>query len=315
MNWSKNEAIMYCIKNRGWTPINLKEKIDKIEGIPEKTKTVIFHLPNSQLEMGISFKTKEKVSCYVPFTSKNGKFFPDDNISEIHSDINITKKYPEAVKKGKLGIAGSACKGAPLLRPDKKPRLLNVQSKEAFIALLAWLLGENVGISDGLNNEELSKELNSQTNNNGKKQHRKLTLDDLEKRLARQREVGALGENVAFRHEYLRLSLLGCDNPNNHIKKYSEDDVGAGYDLSSKFNEEVRFIEVKSSVISNESFFLSENEKITLAELGESAYIYLVKIDELDQKNSMVVNEIRNPMTDPKLFLEPVAYKVTVNKN
>lgn len=311
MNWSTKEAIKYCISNRGWTPIHPK-LINKIEDIPEKTRTVIFGLPNSHLAIGIPFDRIEMVSCYVPFTSKNGKFFPDDNISEIHSDIVINMKYPRADGKG---IAGSVSRPAPSLHPDKKPRLIDVQSKEAFIALLAWLLGENIGIDGVTNNEELSKEINSPTNDNGKKQHRKLTLDDLEKRLARQREVGALGEDVAFRHEHLRLSLLGCDNPNNYIKDHAKDDVGAGYDLSSEYNGIKRFIEVKSSVISNESFFLSENEKITLAELGESAYIYLVKIDDLDQKNSMVVDEIRNPMTDPKLILEPVAYKVTVNKD
>ena len=309
MNWSTKEAINYCLSNLRWKTIN-PEMIEKIEDISKDTKTVIFRIPNSQLEIGISFKRKVKVSCYVPFTSKNGKSFPDGNVSEIHSDIKINMLYPRSDGKE---ISGSVSRYAPSLCSDKKPRLIDAQSKEAFIALLAWLLGENIG--DGINNEVLMNDLNLPININGKKQHRKLTLDDLEKRLARQREVGALGEDVAFRHEYLRLSLLDCDKPNNHIKKHSEDDVGAGYDLSSEFNGEIRFIEVKSSVISNESFFLSENEKIILAELGESAYIYLVKIDELDQKNSMVVNEIRNPMTDPKLILEPVAYKVTVNRD
>ena len=170
MNWSTKEAIDYCINNRGWTPINLKEIVKKIEDIPKDTKTVIFHLPNSQLEIGISFKRKVKVSCYVPFTTKDGKFFPDDNISEIHSDIKITKKYPQADKKGKLGkgIAGSVI-FAPSLHPDKKPRLIDVQSKEAFIALLAWLLGEKIGIDGVTNNVELTKELNLPTNNNEKK--------------------------------------------------------------------------------------------------------------------------------------------------
>ena len=316
MNWSTKEAIKHCISNRGWTPIHPK-LINKIEDISEKTKTVIFQLPNSNLEIGIRFEGKKNVSCYVPFRSKNGRPFPDENVSEIHSDIHINVLYPRPEKKGKSGkgISNSVFNHAPSLHPDKKPRLIDARSKEAFVALLSWLLSENISIGDDIKNEVLTNELSLPTNDNEKKQHRKLTLDDLEKRLARQREVGSLGENVAFRHEYLRLSLLGCDNPNNYIKKHTEDDVGAGYDLSSEFNAIKRFIEVKSSVISNESFFLSENEKITLAELGESAYIYLVKIDDLDQKNSMVVNEIRNPMTDPKLILEPVAYKVTVNKD
>lgn len=306
MNWSTKEAINYCIKDLGWKPI-YPPNIRNIDDIPAKTKTVIFGLPKSNLEIGIPFERKKVVSCYIPFTSMDGKSFPDDSVSDIHPDIKILQLYPRDGMK----ISGRILDHAPSLHYTNKPRLVDARSKVSFISLLGWVLGE----SSESSNEVLPIELNISANHNGKKQHRKMTLDDLEKRLTRQREIGALGEDAAFRHEYLRLSSLGCDNPNSHIKKHSEDDVGAGYDLSSDFNGEARFIEVKSSVISNESFFISENEKITLAELGERAYIYLVKIDEFNHKNSMVVDEIPNPIADSRLILEPVAYKVTVNKD
>lgn len=311
MNWSTKEAINYCIKDLGWKPI-YPSNVRNIDDIPVKTKTVIFGLPRSNLEIGIPFERKDVVSCYVPFRSMNGTSFPDDSVSEIHPDIKILQLYPRADGKK---ISGRILDHAPSLHYTKKPRLVDARSKESFISLLAWVQGENSSIDNDINNEVLTSELNITGNVNRKKQQRKLTFDDLEKKLARQREIGALGEEVAFRHEYLRLSSLGCDNPSSHIKKHAEDDVGAGYDLSSEFNGEARFIEVKSSVISNESFFLSENERITLRELGEKAYIYLVKIDEFDHKNSIVVDEIPNPIADPRLILETVAYKVTVNKD
>lgn len=140
-----------------------------------------------------------------------------------------------------------------------------------------------------------------------------MSLEELEAQLARQREIGGIGEAVAFRHECDRLRSCGCDKPIAHVEKLSENDVGAGYDLRSEFNGEKRFIEVKSSVTTNKSFFLSENEKATLTGLKKEAYIYLVQIDP-DPNNSKVIEEISNPMVDPRLDFKPVAYKVTINK-
>jgi hypothetical protein len=141
---------------------------------------------------------------------------------------------------------------------------------------------------------------------------RKISLVELEARLARQREIGAQGEDAAFRYECDRLQALGCDNPVAHIEQLSKHDVGAGYDLRSTFNGSKRCIEVKASVNRGDSFFISENERKTLAELGSDAYLYRVLIDTEDAKNSRVVQEIPNPMGPGKLELEPVAYKATV---
>lgn len=145
-----------------------------------------------------------------------------------------------------------------------------------------------------------------------KKSKRNISLSELENRLARQREIGAQGEEAAFRYECARLHDLGCDNPIAHIEQLSQHDVGAGYDLRSTFNGLMRCIEVKASVNSGDSFFLSENERKILAELGKAAYLYRVLIDREDAKNSKVVQKIQNPMGPGKLELEAVAYKATV---
>jgi hypothetical protein len=84
--------------------------------------------------------------------------------------------------------------------------------------------------------------------------------------------------------------------------------VGAGYDLRSEFRGVIRCIEVKASVVSTDSFFISEHEKKTLTKLGESAYLYLVLVDREDPKNSRVIKEIPNPFGGNQLALEPVAY-------
>lgn len=133
----------------------------------------------------------------------------------------------------------------------------------------------------------------------------------LESRLANQREIGALGEAVAYRYEYLRLHSLNCANPDAHITDHTKENIGVGYDLESYFNGEKRYIEVKSSVVNNESFFLSENERETLDKLGMEAYVYLVKVNKADSKESKVVREIRNPINHPGLSLDPVAYSAS----
>lgn len=136
-----------------------------------------------------------------------------------------------------------------------------------------------------------------------------LTFDDLLERLARQKRIGTLGEAAALRHEHSRLLAQGCAQPESSIQNLTQTDVGAGYDLVSEFNGEVRYIEVKSSVARETSFFVSENERKTLLRLGEQAYIYLVLVDEHDPRNSRVIKELRNPFgREGVLELKPTAY-------
>lgn len=140
-----------------------------------------------------------------------------------------------------------------------------------------------------------------------------LSLEDLEKKLKRQIEIGARGELAAYRHEYLRLISLGCTNPNEHIDHVSPKDVSAGYDLRSEFSGEIRCIEVKSSTSRTDNFFLSENERRKLTELAGHAYIYLVQVDEGDEAKSCVIREMQDPFAHSELLtLEPTAWFVKI---
>ncbi|WP_374483447.1 DUF3883 domain-containing protein [Zoogloea sp.] len=136
-----------------------------------------------------------------------------------------------------------------------------------------------------------------------------LTLEELQKRLVRQAAIGELGEQAAMRHEHLRLYDRLCPNPTAYITQVSKSDVGASFDIKSEFQEEVRFIEVKSSTSRENSFFISENERETLKKLGDDAYIYLVMVDESNPTQSRVIKELRNPFGDDlRLALQPTAY-------
>ncbi|GCB02611.1 DUF3883 domain-containing protein [Ralstonia sp. SET104] len=144
---------------------------------------------------------------------------------------------------------------------------------------------------------------------------KKISLEELERKLALQREIGRLGEDAAYRYEYVRLDSLGCPNPAEHIERVSETDVGAGYDMRSTFAGETRYIEVKASTTRLDSFYISENERDTLTELGQEAFIYLCCVDRDTPKNSVVVREIADPMNPATgIQLEAVAYRAKLGE-
>lgn len=144
--------------------------------------------------------------------------------------------------------------------------------------------------------------------------HQPMSPEQLEKKLQRQAEIGKAGEEAAMFHEFQRLLALGCPKPMDCIEHVARVDVTAGYDIFSEYNDQRRYIEVKASVAPNSSFFLSENERTTLQELGNEGYIYLVLVDESEPRNSQVLQEIPNPLqAAPELFcLKPTQWKATL---
>ena len=275
----------------------------------KKGSTLIYDFPSYGGYQLAVRENKEKLTLYVNAKTRDGK-----NFEHYLPEGSIEKRYPE---DGNPPASLLSELYAPFLTPKKnRNKLLRIKILlEDLPRLISIYLGaitpESEPKTTTSNNEEDEIFSDANLKNKNKK---KISLQDLENRLADQREIGKHGEDTAYRHEYVRLTNLGCANPTAHIKQLSEDDVGAGYDLTSEFKGEKRFIEVKASVVSNESFFISENERVTLMDLGSDAYIYLVKVDRLDKKNSKVVDEIRNPIADSSVILEPVAYKVTRKK-
>jgi Domain of unknown function (DUF3883) len=135
-----------------------------------------------------------------------------------------------------------------------------------------------------------------------------LSIDELEKKLALQREIGVIGEEIAYQYECDRLKSFGCLVPATNIEKISGSNVSAGYDLKSDFAGEKRFIEVKSSTSSKDGFYISENERKVLTELGDEAFIYLVHVDRSNSTNS-TVRELANPFGGKySIDLQPVAW-------
>lgn len=135
---------------------------------------------------------------------------------------------------------------------------------------------------------------------------------ELEKKLEKQREIGEIGEAIALNFEINRLRKLGVSKPHKKVEQISKINASAGFDILSKAATSIRYIEVKSSTRSSTEFYLSENERETLKKLENEAYIYFVRITDLENKEGAVEKVIQNPIDviEEDGTMVPISYKV-----
>ena len=141
----------------------------------------------------------------------------------------------------------------------------------------------------------------------------KISLDTLKKRLKLQEIQGELAELFVF--EYEKKRLAGTINV-ARVRRISDIDVSAGYDITSFENGEIseynRFIEVKS-YRGRLSFYWSKNE-IDIASLHrERYYIYLVnmdKINELDYVPTIIQDPVGAVVNSDGWLMQPTSYLV-----
>ncbi len=126
---------------------------------------------------------------------------------------------------------------------------------------------------------------------------------------------GELAEQKVLIYEKEKLSKLGLSHKINEIKQISRENDAAGYDILS-FNEDgtEKYIEVKSTISSEDSFFLSINELLFAenSDKREDYWVYFVK----KTRDKYLVKEIHNPFLSDKkslLNMQPVNYKIDLN--
>lgn len=144
---------------------------------------------------------------------------------------------------------------------------------------------------------------------------RKMGIDELDKRLAKQRINGEEAEEFVLAFEKDRLK-----QSSNHKKviKISDYDVAAGYDVVSfeDGDSEIhdRFIEVKSYV-GDFNFFWSENEIEVSRRKSKQYFLYLVDRDKMNQ-SGYIPEIIQDPYTtvynDDKWDLKPKKFHVSI---
>lgn len=139
---------------------------------------------------------------------------------------------------------------------------------------------------------------------------RVMSPQELEQRLARQSELGRVGEKIALRFERERLAeRLGAE-AYRLVKHVAKDDVSAGCDIISDDPDGRRYIEVKASTGPVRRFFISEGELRMLRSVGENGYLYLVRItDEKKARGEVEVIANAGAWLDAPDVLHPVAFE------
>lgn len=145
-----------------------------------------------------------------------------------------------------------------------------------------------------------------------KQEKRKITLEQLKKKLESDAEAGEKAEKFVLSFERKRIGIPLSEN----IKIISDIDVAAGYDIASYESttscEHDRFIEVKA-VSHDMGFFWSRNEYEIAKLKGDAYYLYLVDIREI-RKNGYVPTIINNPaeviMESSEWLVEPQSYHI-----
>ena len=139
-----------------------------------------------------------------------------------------------------------------------------------------------------------------------------VSIEELQKKLSKDIEIGERAENFALKFEISRLKRMSINKKPFMI---SSIDVMAGYDMISyeSLSSEGfdRFIEVKA--ISSNGFFWSKNEYEVAKFKGDKYYLYLVdlrRIGEVDYVPEIVQDPANNIMKNDDWFVEAQSYHI-----
>ena len=144
-----------------------------------------------------------------------------------------------------------------------------------------------------------------------------ITQEELLAQLERERNDGALAEQIVLKYEQERLPTLSSE-----IKQVSLIDVSAGYDILS-FNDSSsllydRFVEVKC-FRGNLHFYWSSNEKSVAELMGENYFLYLVDLEiySRDPKNFQptIIQNPSKSIDSENWIVEATNFFVTKIKN
>lgn len=144
-----------------------------------------------------------------------------------------------------------------------------------------------------------------------KKRRAQLSLERLKKQLEDNELAGEKAELFVVEYEKKRIGHPLCEG----IKRISEIDVAAGYDIVS-FNsgdspEPDRFIEVKA--VSSPGFFWSKNEFEIARLKGEMYYLYLVELGRISDPEYMpeiIQNPASSVMGSDEWYVEAQSYHI-----
>lgn len=122
----------------------------------------------------------------------------------------------------------------------------------------------------------------------------------LEQALQANQRLGMQAEEAVVEHERKRLRALGRNAEAELVRRISQLDIGAGYDIESFDGDKPlfdydRFIEVKASQKSELRFFWSANERRAAKEKGNKYWIYFVGRFKQSKSDEIIPIMIQNP--------------------
>ncbi|HPY98725.1 MAG TPA: DUF3883 domain-containing protein [Clostridia bacterium] len=142
-----------------------------------------------------------------------------------------------------------------------------------------------------------------------KSNRKQFSLKILKEQIEQNEIAGEEAELFVLSYEKKRIGKPLCSN----IKRISEIDVAAGYDIisfeSSQSQELNRYIEVKA--VSSSGFYWSSNEYEIARLKGKSYYLYLVelsKINEPDYSPEIIQDPAMNVMKSDRWLVEAQSY-------
>ena len=127
-----------------------------------------------------------------------------------------------------------------------------------------------------------------------------ISESQLDKALQMNRKLGIQAEEAVLEYEKKRLSSIGCDIHAELVRRISQLDVGAGYDIESFDGDKSlfdydRFIEVKASMGKDLNFFWSANESSVAKEKRNKYWIYFVANFKQGKGGMITPVMIQNP--------------------
>jgi hypothetical protein len=146
------------------------------------------------------------------------------------------------------------------------------------------------------------------------------TQEELEQALQADRRLAEQAEEAVVEYERKRLKALGCEAEAELVRRISQLDVGAGYDIQSFDGDKPlfdydRFIEVKVSQGTELRFYWSVNECRVAEEKGDNYWIYFVggfQHNRGDQIEPIMIQNLAKRISQlPQLVIEVEKYVVT----
>lgn len=128
-------------------------------------------------------------------------------------------------------------------------------------------------------------------------------------------EIGDAGEEYVLSYEIQELKSNGLAQLAERVRRVSLENVAAGFDILSYYNDgEEKYIEVKSSKSHYSDFEITINELRTAKQHGDDYWIYRVK--GVGTENVEII-KLRNPVRlieEDNLLLQPTKFRVSLGE-